>query len=63
MTKFKGKVNKLSREDLANPFYNMSYKERLIKSKATDLRDNCIVIDLGNGYSKIEPIDKDKVVK
>ena len=41
----------------------LSYKERLIKSKAIDLKDNCIFTDLGNGYCKIEAIDKTKLVK
>lgn len=51
MIKFEGKQCRLSRQDLADPFRNISYKERLIKAKAIDLKDNCIITDLGNGYN------------
>lgn len=53
----------LSRQDLANPNGSMSYHERLVKSKAIDLRDNSYFVDFGNGYGIFEPIDKTKVVK
>lgn len=53
---------RISREHLANPFKE-SYKKRLIKSGAIDLRDNHTIIDLGNGYLKIEPIEKNKKIK
>lgn len=43
---------------MANPFSNDSLHERLIKSGAIDLRDNC-----GNGYFRIVAVDKDKLVK
>lgn len=56
-------VNTLSREKLANPFSNDTYEERLIKSGAIDLRDNCEIIDCGNGYSKIKVIDERKKFK
>lgn len=55
-------INK-SRESLANPFSNETYHERLIKSSAIDLIDNCIIEDLGNGYSRTIIIDKNKLVK
>lgn len=41
----------------------LTYHERLVENYAIDLKDNCIVIDLGNGYSKIGPINKNKFVK
>ena len=54
---------KITRQDLSNPFRNMSYHERLIKSGAISLKDNCTIEDLGNGYERINIIDKSKVVK
>lgn len=48
---------------LANKFEDIPYEERLEISGAIDLRDNCVITDLGNGYSKIEPIDKTKLFK
>lgn len=56
------KSTPLSREKLANP-YKESYHERLVKSGAIDLIDNHEIIDLGNGYSRIVPIDITKKVK
>lgn len=53
---------RLSCEKLANP-YEGDYYERLVKSGAIDLVDNHEVIDLGNGYSEIVPIDESKKVK
>ncbi len=61
MRKFK-ENKQLSREFLANPFSNMSYHERLVKSGAVDLRDNCIIEDLGNGYERIIVIDENKKI-
>lgn len=54
------KDERISREYLSNPFVNEDYKDRLIKSNAIDLRDNCIIEDLGNGYARISPIDEHK---
>jgi hypothetical protein len=50
----------LIRENLTNPFSNDTLEERLIKSGAIDLRDNYIIEDLGNGYSRTIPIDENK---
>jgi hypothetical protein len=50
----------LTREKLANPFPTDTYEERLVKYGAIDLRDNCTIEDLGNGYEKIIPIDENK---
>ncbi|AEK88401.1 hypothetical protein BAXH7_01263 [Bacillus amyloliquefaciens XH7] len=38
-------------------------KERLIKDKAVDMKDNYRIIDLNNGFVKVEPIDKNKLIK
>lgn len=58
------KSNKrITREYLANPFSNLSYHERLVQAGAIDLKDNCIIEDLGNGYCRIVPIDETKKVK
>lgn len=55
--------NRITRESLANPFSNLSYHERLVQADAIDLTDNLIIEDLGNGYCKHIPIDKNKLVK
>lgn len=55
--------NNLSRRYLADKNMGMSYHDRLVKSNAIDLRDNHVVIDLGNGYSRIEVIDESKLVR
>lgn len=54
------KINTLPREKLTNPFSNVTLEEKLIKSGAIDLKDNYVIEDLGNGYSKITPIDENK---
>jgi len=54
--KFKGQISQPSKEKL-------TYHERLVKNHAIDLRNNCIIQDLGNGYCRIIPIDKNKFVK
>jgi hypothetical protein len=48
---------------LANPFCSDCYEDRLEASESIDLRDNHMVIDLGNGYVQIEPIDSSKKFK
>ncbi|WP_223592763.1 hypothetical protein [Neobacillus bataviensis] len=54
------KASELSRKYLANPHQNKSFLERLKNNNSIDLRDNCYVIDLGNGYNSFKPIDKSK---
>lgn len=49
-----------SRRYLANPHKNQSFLERLKMNNSIDLRDNKIIVDLGNGYSEIKPIDSNK---
>lgn len=55
--------NRITRESLANSFSNMSYHERLVQAGAIDLRDNCIIEDLGNGYCRTIVIDENKKIK
>lgn len=57
------KNTRISREYLANPFPKSTYSSRLIKSKSIDLKENCIFEDVGNGYSKITAIDRNKLIK
>ena len=52
----------LTRQDLADPFRHIPYKERLIMAGAIDLKDNSI-ITYKDGYIIIKPIDKTKLVK
>ncbi|WP_200865902.1 hypothetical protein [Metaclostridioides mangenotii] len=53
---------RISREYLSNPFSLETRDERLKKSGAIDIRDNSYVVNLGNGYSKIVVIDKNKLL-
>lgn len=48
---------------LITPLPNKTLAERLIKSKAIDLRDNCTIEDLGNGYSLTKIHDKSKLLQ
>ncbi|MFJ6034294.1 hypothetical protein ACIQFL_28760 [Bacillus toyonensis] len=50
----------LSRRYLANPHQKQSFLERLKINNSIDLRDNKVIVDLGNGYSEIKPIDSNK---
>ncbi|MDR9852907.1 hypothetical protein RJP21_04735 [Paenibacillus sp. VCA1] len=43
--------------------YEKTYEQRLEAAGAIDLRDNHRIIDLGNGYTRIEPIDPTKLWK
>ncbi|MDM5216733.1 hypothetical protein P5667_12280 [Bacillus velezensis] len=45
------------------PYPLSTLKERLIKDKAVDMKDNYRVIDLGNGFVRVEPINKNKYIK
>jgi len=42
------------------PWINIPLIDRLRASGAVDLRDNCIITDLGNGYSRVTAIDPNK---
>lgn len=61
MKKFKSKQNK-SRESLADPFQNVSYYERLKMANSINLENNHTIEELGDGYIKIQPIDKNKIL-
>jgi hypothetical protein len=50
----------LSRKWLANQHQDLSLSERLKLSKAVDLRDNFKIIEMGNNYDLIRPIDPEK---
>ncbi|MNW35564.1 hypothetical protein D3C74_125620 [compost metagenome] len=50
----------LTRGKLANPFSNIPMSERLRARKSTDLRNNIVVIDEGNGFVRVKPIDESK---
>ncbi|PFD32543.1 hypothetical protein CN269_04340 [Bacillus thuringiensis] len=54
------KDTNLSRRYLANPHQKQSFLERLKINNSIDLRDNRVIVDLGNGYSEIKPIDSNK---
>lgn len=55
--------NQLDRQTLENPFHNSSLEERLIRSKAIDLRENHTIEDLENGYSRVKIIDRNKLLQ
>jgi hypothetical protein len=46
----------------SNPFCNECYPERLEASSAIDLRENSKIVDIGNGYVRIDPIDPSKKI-
>lgn len=56
-------ANVLSRKYLANPHQDKSFIERLKSNKSIDLRENMVIIELGNGYSDIKPLDENKRFK
>lgn len=51
---------RISREYLANPFSLNTRHERLKKNGSIDLKNNCLIENLGNGYCKFSAIDKNK---
>ncbi|MHA6529138.1 hypothetical protein [Paenibacillus sp. BAC0078] len=51
----------LTRQQLANPHPIDSLNSRLTKSGAIDLRNNSYFKDLGNGYGKRVPKDRNKL--
>ncbi|RFU61319.1 hypothetical protein D0466_18935 [Peribacillus glennii] len=53
----------LSRNYLAYPHQNESFYDILKKKKAIDLRNNFYIVDLGNGYEDVLPIDTNKKFK
>ncbi|MFT8344292.1 MAG: hypothetical protein ABF652_23030 [Clostridium beijerinckii] len=63
MEKINSSKKRITREFLSNPFISEPWQERLKKSEAIILKDNCIIKDLGNDYNCIIPINKNKKVK
>lgn len=49
------KSRELSRDYKANRHQDASLKDRLEKRRSIDLRDNCEIVDFGNGYNVIKP--------
>ena len=56
-------TERAGRAFVANPFCSGCYEQRLEASGAVDMRDNWREIDFGNGYSRIEAIDRTKLWK
>ncbi|WP_020615720.1 hypothetical protein [Paenibacillus daejeonensis] len=54
---------KLSRDWLANPNKDIPLQELWKKNNSVVLTDNKKIIDLGNGYDIIKPIDTSKKFK
>lgn len=51
---------RVTRQQLADPHAGVPYEERMARAGAVDLRDNARVIDHGDGYVTVEPIDPTK---
>ena len=60
MKKIVKHAGSLPRQKLANPHMDTPLEERLRKAGAIDLRDNLRIEPLGNGYSRIVPVDPSK---
>lgn len=52
---------RLTRQMIANPHACVPYEERLRQAGAVDLRGNARVVDLGDGYVRVEPVDPTKL--
>ncbi len=55
------KLSMATRATLVKSSEEITLKENRIKHKAIDLRNNCKIVDLGNGYTILEPLDKNKI--
>jgi hypothetical protein len=53
-------TKELSRKFRANPSADQSFYNMLKKNHSIDLRNNYKIIDHGNGYDTILPLDKNK---
>ena len=51
---------KKERQDISNPYRNITHEELLRKVGAIDLRDNYTIEYLDNGRIVVKPIDKNK---
>lgn len=63
MKKFTCVSKGISRQELANPYSPGSLRGRLIEEKAIIIKDNRFIEDLGHGYCRIHPINKEIVFK
>ncbi len=54
------KSTNLSRRNMANKHQNKPLQKRLKSANVIDLRNNRQMIDMGNGYTKVIPIDPNK---
>jgi len=59
----KEKIKRITRNNIANPFLNINLEEKRNKAKSINLKDNYLIENLDNGYSKIIPIDTNKRFK
>lgn len=50
----------LTRKRIANPFSDIPFNDRLKNDNSIDLRQNHEIVDLGNGFVKVIPIDNNK---
>lgn len=48
---------RVTRHDLADPHRHVTLEERLAQIGAVDLRANIRVVDQGDGYASIQPVD------
>lgn len=60
--KFRG-VKSVTRNDLADPFLDIPYEEKLIMAGAIDLTNNAKIEYLPNGKVVIKPLDSSKLVQ
>ncbi|MFP5200680.1 MULTISPECIES: hypothetical protein [Bacillus] len=58
---FELKLN--TKKNNVTPYPLCTLKERLIKDKAVDMKDNYRIIDLENGFVKVVPIYENKLVR
>lgn len=61
MNQLRRRFPELSRTWLANP-YVATYRTRLLKAGAIDLRDNYRLVELSRGYDRVVPLDDSRPV-
>ncbi len=57
------KFNFKKSKNIHTPFPHSTFKERLIKEKAVDLRNNFVIKELEDGYFVVNPLDDKKLIK
>lgn len=60
MKKLTRRAPELTRQRLANPNLDIPLASRLVRAGAVDLNGNRRIESLGNGYSRVTPIDPAK---